>query len=122
MIAREDRPGDKRLVGMSPKPIGARWARRSCGPRWRSGCRPIWCRLRWWSWRVAVDGQRQAGCAVLAGPEYQGTTYRAPSTATEETLAGIYAQVLGVERVRADDSFFDLGGIRCRRCGRWRGS
>ena len=24
VIAREDRPGDKRLVGMSPKPIGAR--------------------------------------------------------------------------------------------------
>ncbi|HNA52532.1 MAG TPA: condensation domain-containing protein, partial [Mycobacterium sp.] len=46
----------------------------------------------------------------LPAPEYQGTTYRAPSTATEETLAGIYAQVLGVERVGADDSFFDLGG------------
>ena len=31
---------------------GGRSTRRSCGPRWRSGCRRIWCRLRSWSWRV----------------------------------------------------------------------
>ncbi|MGN9822142.1 phosphopantetheine-binding protein, partial [Streptomyces sp. SD11] len=33
-----------------------------------------------------------------------------PSGATEELLAGIWAQVLGVERVGATDGFFDLGG------------
>ncbi|MFN3005342.1 thioesterase domain-containing protein, partial [Mycolicibacterium wolinskyi] len=44
-------------------------------------------------------------------PEYRdGDGYRGPSNATEEILAGIYAQVLGLDQVSVDDSFFDLGG------------
>ncbi|WP_165612814.1 condensation domain-containing protein, partial [Mycolicibacterium fortuitum] len=48
---------------------------------------------------------------ALPAPEYQHTDeYRAPTTPTEEIVAGIYAQVLGLDRVGVDESFFDLGG------------
>jgi len=43
-----------------------------------------------------------------AGAERQ--TYVVPRTLTEELLAGIWAEVLKVERVGAHDNFFDLGG------------
>jgi non-ribosomal peptide synthase protein (TIGR01720 family) len=36
--------------------------------------------------------------------------YRAPDDLVEQILVGIYAQVLGVDRVSVDESFFDLGG------------
>ena len=48
---------------------------------------------------------------ALPAPEYQDVDhYRAPTNAVEEILAGIYAQILGLDRVGIDDSFFDLGG------------
>ncbi|WP_416349068.1 phosphopantetheine-binding protein, partial [Mycobacterium xenopi] len=48
---------------------------------------------------------------ALPAPEYaDADRYRAPAGPTEELLAGIYARILGVPRVGAEDSFFDLGG------------
>jgi non-ribosomal peptide synthetase component F len=52
------------------------------------------------------DGYRANGDGYRAN----GDGYRAPATLVEQILAGIYAQVLGVDRVGVDESFFDLGG------------
>jgi acyl transferase domain-containing protein/thioesterase domain-containing protein len=39
-----------------------------------------------------------------------GTEFLAPRTPVEETLAGFWRELLGVEQVGIDDDFFDLGG------------
>ncbi|MFI1920288.1 amino acid adenylation domain-containing protein [Nocardia sp. NPDC020380] len=47
---------------------------------------------------------------ALPEPVFESAAYRRPSTVTEELVAGVYAELLGVERVGADDDFFGLGG------------
>jgi len=49
---------------------------------------------------------------VLPAPEaaVPDEAYRTPRTPVEEVLAGIWAEVLGVERVGVEDDFFALGG------------
>ncbi|MET9497724.1 amino acid adenylation domain-containing protein [Streptomyces sp. NPDC006552] len=48
--------------------------------------------------------------AALPEPVYPDAAYRAPGTDREKTLARLFAEVLGLDRVGLDDRFFELGG------------
>ncbi|MGW1787175.1 condensation domain-containing protein, partial [Streptomyces sp. NPDC002143] len=49
--------------------------------------------------------------AALPAPGFASEAHgRAPRTPREQLLAGLFGELLGVERVGLDDSFFDLGG------------
>jgi pristinamycin I synthase-3/4 len=47
---------------------------------------------------------------ALPAPEAPGAVRHPPRTPTEEVLAALFAEVLGVPAVGRDDGFFDLGG------------
>ena len=108
VIAREDRPGDKRLVGYvtgtaDPAEIRAQLAERL--PAYMIPAAVVVIDA------LPLTPNGKLDTRALPAPEYRDVDrYRAPASAVEEVLAGIYARVLGLERVGVDDSFFELGG------------
>jgi non-ribosomal peptide synthase protein (TIGR01720 family) len=108
VIAREDRPGDKRLVGYvtgTADPAAARAALAERLPMYMVPAAVVVVE----GLPLTVNGKLDV--RALPAPEYQDVDrYRAPGDAVEEILAGIYAQVLGLERVGVEESFFELGG------------
>ena len=107
VVAREDRPGNTRLVGYITGSADPADLRTQLAERLPGYMVPV-AVVVLEALPLTVNGKLDT--RALPAPEYRAGTYRAPSNAVEEILADIYAQVLGLDRVGVDDSFFDLGG------------
>jgi amino acid adenylation domain-containing protein len=107
VIAREDRPGDKRLVGYMTGEADPTIAREELATRLPPYMVPAAIMVLE---RMPLTVNGKLDTAALPAPDYSASEYQAPSTAVEEILAAIYAHVLGLERVGVGQSFFDLGG------------
>ncbi|MGW6724868.1 amino acid adenylation domain-containing protein [Nocardia sp. NPDC055029] len=60
--------------------------------------------------RIPLSSAGKLDRKALPAPVFAARPYRAPSTELERTVAEVFAEVLGAERVGADDNFFDRGG------------
>jgi amino acid adenylation domain-containing protein len=113
VLAREDTPGDRRLVAYyvaREEPVPAELLRAHLGERLAEHMVPA-AYVCLDALPLTPNGKLDRG--ALPAPEgdaYARRGYEAPVGETEQALAEIWAEVLGVERVGRLDNFFELGG------------
>ncbi|MFB9444226.1 non-ribosomal peptide synthetase/MFS transporter [Dactylosporangium vinaceum] len=107
VIVREDRPGDQRLVAyVVGEPDGdLRTALKQVLPDAMVPAAYVPLDA------LPVTANGKLDRRALPAPAVEARAqFTAPATASEVAIAGVWAAVLGVARVGADDDFFDLGG------------
>jgi amino acid adenylation domain-containing protein len=111
VAAREDRPGEKQLVGYAvPAETGLDGAavREYAAARLPGFMVPAAVVVLD---ALPVTSHGKVDRAALPAPDFAGLAAgRPPATEQEETLCGLFADVLGLDQVGADSSFLDLGG------------
>ncbi|HET7460396.1 MAG TPA: amino acid adenylation domain-containing protein, partial [Longimicrobium sp.] len=109
VMMREDQPGDKRLVAYVVGSVEVDGLRAHLGQSLPEYMVPqAIVALD----RLPLNANGKVDRKALPVPQYAADAdrYVAPRTPTEEVLAGIWAEVLRLERVGVEESFFDLGG------------
>jgi amino acid adenylation domain-containing protein len=112
VLVREDAPGDKRLVAyvLGEETAGADVLRAHLGESLPDYMIPA-AYVRLDSFPLTPNGKLDRGALPAPADEaYARQGYEAPEGETEEALAEIWAEVLGLERVGRWDDFFQLGG------------
>ncbi|WDD90604.1 amino acid adenylation domain-containing protein (plasmid) [Burkholderia sp. FERM BP-3421] len=111
VVVREDHPGQQQLVGYAVPAVGralsAPALRRTLGDQLPEYMVPAAI--------VVLDTlpltpNGKLDRKALPAPDFTSVSQREPRTPQEHLLATLFAEVLGLERVGIDDSFFDLGG------------
>jgi acyl carrier protein len=117
VIAREDQAGEKRLVAYytlreqtEAEAIRAEELRRQIAKKLPEYMLPAaYVRLEKMPLTASGKLDRQA-LPAPEGDEYAVRAYEAPLGPVEQTLAEIWSELLGVQRIGRNDNFFELGG------------
>jgi amino acid adenylation domain-containing protein/non-ribosomal peptide synthase protein (TIGR01720 family) len=107
VAVREDAPGDRRLVAYvcgQEDAEALRAALREALPEYMLPSAIVVLE------RLPLTANGKLDRAALPAPEYSARRYVAPRTHAEETLAAIWGEVLRLDAVGVEDSFFELGG------------
>ncbi|MFD0822338.1 amino acid adenylation domain-containing protein, partial [Micromonospora zhanjiangensis] len=111
VVAREDQPGERRLVGYVVSDAGeldTEEIRRRLGlvlPAYMVPTAVVGLMS------LPVTANSKVDRRALPAPDLAGhASAKAPESETEKVLCALYGEILGLDRVGVDDAFHDLGG------------